>query len=372
LSLRCDRGFARGSVGYVGRSDGWQDFYQHGEMTWTYDRAENGNVALIGELAEPEGVLALGFSATPEGTETLSRASLAEGFQCIRDRVEDAWNTWGKQLKCPKRAKRNVRPLMYRSAMVLKVCEDRHYPGAVVASLSIPWGFSRNDLGGYHLVWPRDAVQTGFAMLAARHYEEARRMAAYLIATQHADGRWSQNYYPDGRPYWTNIQLDEIGFPILLLAKLKESGHLGELLCVEEMVRKAAGFLVRTGPVSPQDRWEENSGLSPFTVAVEIAALVAAAPFLPNRHERKYALSYADYLNRRIEDWMYVAGTALAAKHGVDGHYVRLATPEIFHGRHGEIRIANRQGWHKPVEEVVSLDYLYLSRLGLRRPDSEW
>ena len=38
------------SVGFVGQSDGWQDLTQHGSLTWHYQRAENGNVALIGEI----------------------------------------------------------------------------------------------------------------------------------------------------------------------------------------------------------------------------------------------------------------------------------------------------------------------------------
>ena len=43
------------------------------------------------------------------------------------------------------------------------------------------------------------------------------------------------------------------------------------------MVRRAAAFLARNGPVSPQDRWEEEPGYSPFTIATEIAALLVAA-----------------------------------------------------------------------------------------------
>ena len=43
------------------------------------------------------------------------------------------------------------------------------------------------------------------------------------------------------------------------------------------MVRRAAGFIACNGPVTLQDRWEEDSGYSPFTLAVEIAGLLAAA-----------------------------------------------------------------------------------------------
>lgn len=370
LCLSADRGFSRGSAGYVGRSDGWQDFSRNGAMMWTYSRAEDGNVALMGELAANEGVLAMALAPTPSGAETLARSSLAEGFDCIRKRVMDGWQQWGNKLTCPPGADPALRDLFLKSAMVLKVCDDRHYPGAVVASLSIPWGNSRDDLGGYHLVWARDCVEAGLGLLAAKHEEEARRMAAYLIATQQVDGHWTQNFYPDGLPYWTGIQLDEVAFPVLLFAKLQEEGCLDGMHGVTETVRRAVGFLARSGPVSPQDRWEENQGINPFTLAVEIAALVAAAEFLPDDAEQQYALSLADYLNRRIEDWLYVKDSPLAAKYGVAGYYLRIASTEIFRGDPGQVIIANRGGLTLPAESVVSLDYLYLSRLGIRRADS--
>ncbi|QDU87901.1 Glucoamylase precursor [Pirellulimonas nuda] len=369
LCLQDTAGFARGSAGYVGRSDGWQDFRKNGRMDWTYPRAEQGNVALMGELDAQEGVLAIGFSGTVVGAHTLVGSSLAEGFGAIRDRALESWTEWGESLRCPGDAASPYRSLTLRSATVLKVCEDRHFPGAVVASLSIPWGNSHDDLGGYHLVWARDSVEAGFGMIAAQHYDEARSMASYLIATQQEDGHWSQNFYPDGTPYWKGVQLDEAAFPILLVAKLYELGQGDGLTGAEAMVRRAAGFLIRSGPISPQDRWEENAGISPFTLAVTIAALVAAAELLSDSAERDECLAYADFLNRRVEDWLYVRDTELCKKYGVDGYYLRMAVRDIFAGRHGPLPIANRGGLTLPAEEVVSLDYLYLARLGLRPAD---
>src|SRR6202035_3943580 len=147
------------------------------------------------------------------------------------------------------------------SAAVLKTHEDRTYPGAIVASLSIPWGNSHNDLGGYHLVWARDTVETGLALAALSELEGATRMLSYLTATQSPDGHWAQNFFPDGRPYWTGIQLDEVGFPIVFACKLRELG-VPEPMSVAPMVRRAAAYLARYGPLSPQDRWEENAGAS--------------------------------------------------------------------------------------------------------------
>src|SRR5690606_12683211 len=97
-----------------------------------------------------------------------------------------------------------------------------------------------------------------------------RRMLAYLAATQQRGGNWPQNFYPEGTPFWKGIQVDEAGFPLLLAGKLSELGEMNGLVGIKEMVSRAVGFLVRQGPVTPQDRWEENPGLSPFTLAVQI------------------------------------------------------------------------------------------------------
>ena len=67
--------FTRASAGYVGYSDGWQDFTRHGRMTYTFPREEDGNVALVGEIAAAEGVLALAFTDTSEGARTLAADS---------------------------------------------------------------------------------------------------------------------------------------------------------------------------------------------------------------------------------------------------------------------------------------------------------
>ena len=42
------------------------------------------------------------------------------------------------------------------------------------------------------------------------------------------------------------------------------------------MIAKATRFLLLQGPVTGQERWEEQSGYSPSTLAVVIAALVCA------------------------------------------------------------------------------------------------
>src|SRR5262249_52449358 len=164
---------------------------------------------------------------------------------------------------------------------VLASPRARSFPGAVIATLSIPWGFTRGDedLGGYHLVWPRDLVETAGAFLAAGAGEDALQILAYLRTIQEADGYWPQNAWLDGTAYWEGIQMDECAFPILLCEGLHRAGHLPLplLQTYMPMIDRAATFLVNNGPVTGEDRWEEDSGYSPFTLAVEIAALLAAA-----------------------------------------------------------------------------------------------
>ncbi|HEX7324113.1 MAG TPA: glycoside hydrolase family 15 protein [Rhodanobacteraceae bacterium] len=369
LALLADCGWSGGSAGFVGVSDGWQDFHRHGAMTWHYAHAGAGNVALTGELAATDGTIALGFAETSEGAQTLARSSLASGYKVARARFVDGWRRWAEALDTPAPS-RALAQAARRSAMVLKVHTDRTYPGAVVASLSTPWGASRDDAGGYHLVWPRDAVEAGFAFLACGQHHEARAMLGYLIATQQPDGHWLQNNFGDGRSFWTGIQLDESALPVLLAAKLDELGQLGEMHAPAlRMARAALRFVATTGPFSPQDRWEENAGASPFTLAIVVAALVAGSVhrFL-DEAESAYALSIADDWNARIESWVYASSTDLDRENGTHGHYVRL-TPPCETAERGRVFLKNRAGESLRTRDLLGMEFLGLVRFGLRAAD---
>ena len=372
LSLVADPGFARASAGYVGVSDGWQDFNRNGQMTWTYERAGPGNVALMGELLASEGVIAVGFAESPQDAETAARQSLAAGFARARTSVVQGWEAWTQRLTLPP-----VKPddppelpsAMRRSAAVIRSHQDATYPGAFVASLSIPWGNVRNDLGGYHLVWPRDAVEAGLGLLALGQADDATRLLGYLIERQAPDGHWPQNFYPDGTPFWTGVQLDETALPVILAAKLDDLGH-GLPPRAPEMIAAAAGYLVRNGPLTAQDRWEENPGGSPFTLGVIVAAMVAAAKFLDGA-PRRYLVGLADSWNERIEEWTYASGDPFGLRVPVSGHYVRIGPPVSQGGLRGFVDIKNRDDVVLKAEAVVGLEFMYLARLGLRSVDDE-
>jgi glucoamylase len=270
------------------------------------------------------------------------------------------------------------KPDFYRvSTAVLKTHQSKQFVGGMIASLSIPWGFSKgdNDLGGYHLVWPRDLVESAGALLASGDSDGALDALRFLLSTQDRDGHWPQNMWLDGRPYWNGIQLDEAAFPILLGDALKRAKALHGIE-VWPSIRRAAAYIARNGPVTLQDRWEEDGGYSPFTLAVVIAALLAAADFANEANEptvAEYLRETADLWNSLIERWTYVTGTPLAKKIGIDGYYIRIAPPQIADAGspgQGFVPIKNRPPGDNdlPMCQVISPDALALVRFGLRSP----
>jgi glucoamylase len=366
--------FGRASAGYVGTSDGWQDFAKHGAMTWQYRAAGPGNVALTGELPR-RAVLALGFGSSAEAAATLAISSLIQPFGNILQQQIADWEVW--QARCAERSPTMldlpdaIREQAVVSSIVLRAHLDKTYPGAMVASLSVPWGYAGNQRGGYHLVWPRDLVQCAGALLAFGAEQEARDTLRYLIATQTEDGHWNQNQWLGGTPYWQGIQLDETGMPVLLAQELEERDALGGIV-VEDMVRRALGYIARTGPSTAQDRWEENEGINAFTLGTTIAALVAGAALLPSP-EADWALALADFWNANIEAWLTVSGTELARQYDVPGYYVRVAPPSVLAdagASHAIVPIRNRRDSTGLLgDEQIGTEFLQLVRIGLRRPD---
>ena len=382
LALGCSVAWSKRSVGYVGSSDGWQDLKAHRQMTLEYRRAENGNVALTGgiDLGKSQGdfVLALGFGKDPEAAARNVIASIRDGFDKAKHDYIDGWQQWSKTHFPLKKSRGRRSDLSRISLAVLRTHESKTAPGGIIASLSIPWGFSKgdNDLGGYHLVWARDMVETAGGMLAVGAHEDASRVLSYLQATQQLDGHWSQNMWLDGSPYWNGIQMDETALPILLvdLARREKALTEGESARFWPMVRQAAGYLVRNGPVSPQDRWEEDPGYSPFTVAAQIAALLAAADLADANHEgpvASYLRETADVWNSSVERWMYVRATDWCKRFDIEGYYIRIAPVQIEAREPGPQtsvhvkNVAAAEGTRLAIH-LISPDALALVRFGIR------
>jgi glucoamylase len=372
------------SVGFVGVSDGWQDVVQHKQMAWEFARAENGNVALIGEidLVSSGGLftLSVGFGSDSSDAARQAIGGLVTDYDSALAKYAAGWQDWQKELLPLAAGPADTLDLYHCSTSIIRTSESKSSPGGIIASLSIPWGFSRgdDDLGGYHLVWPRDLVETAGALIAAGARVDALRVLKYLESTQLSDGHWPQNMWLDGSPYWNGIQMDETGFPILLV----DLAFREKALTPEDerrywpMVRDAAGYLLANGPVTQQDRWEEDPGYSPFTLAVEVAALLAAADCAERNSEAGLGAFFretADTWNAQIERWTYSTGGDLAARIGVEGYYVRIAPPEVSDGPSpaaGFVPIKNRPPGEslEPATHIVSPDALALVRFGLRSP----
>ncbi|MCU1304418.1 MAG: glucan 1,4-alpha-glucosidase [Candidatus Sulfotelmatobacter sp.] len=385
LALASSAPWKKMSVGFVGTSDGWQDLSQHFQMEWEYQRAENGNIACTGEIdlnaCNGEFVIALGFGAIWTEAGQQVRSTLFEEYSELHKHYVMHWQHWQQTLlKIDEPEREND---LYRASMaVLRTHESKDFLGGIIASLSIPWGFNKGDedLGGYHLVWPRDLVETAGALVAAGATSDAVRVLRYLEATQEAAGNWAQNLWLDGRPYWSGVQMDETAFPILLLDLLRRESApgLGKLERWWPMVRGAASFILRNGPVTQQDRWEEDGGYSPFTLAAEISALLAAADIAQLTGHSDVCSTLrdaADAWNDNIERWVYATGGDLAQQIGVEGYYVRIAPPDTDDAAasptQGFVPIKNKppgQNMERAFQ-IVSPDSLALVRFGLRAPD---
>ena len=384
LALGSSTPWLKLSVGFVGTSDGWQDLSEHFQMTREYDRAENGNIALTGEIdlaaCNGEFLLALGFGGiwAEAGQQVIS--SLLASYEKTRADYVFHWRHWQKGLK-----KLDAQPRekdLYRvSTAVLRTHESKDFLGGIIASLSIPWGFNKGDedLGGYHLIWPRDLVENAGGLLAAGAHEDALRVLHYLEATQEADGHWAQNMWLDGRPYWNGLQMDETAFPILLVDLMRREAPrcFGDAQRWWPMVRRAASFIAANGPVTQQDRWEEDGGYSPFTMAAEISALLIAADLaqeLGQSEGAEFLRAMADTWNFNMERRTYAVDTDLARQIGVEGYYVRITPPPSADSAasplQGFVPIKNRAMLADVAAvEIVSPDALALVRFGLRSPD---
>ncbi len=384
LAVASSLGWRQASVGYVGTSDGWTLLKETGALT-AYQRAEHGNVALTGEIGfdtdHPTAIVVLGFGATKSEAAAVAQASLNEHFNFLHEDYAQQWRSWQKQLlPLDKRSSEKIN--YYRTSTAVLASHRATSPrGGVVASLSIPWGASKgdNDIGGYHLVWPRDLVEIAGGFLAAGDAGEARAILDFLCDLQAPSGRWAQNFWLDGTAYWPGLQMDECAFPILLVDLLVRHGKLGpkQQAGYLQMVQRAAGFILMNGPVTGEDRWEEDAGYSTFTLAVEIAALLAAAALLDTAGDAASALHLretADCWNEQIENWTLATNDVFTASTGARQYYVRMsgvAATDMASAMKGTIKILNREEDFAAPDSssVVSPDALALVRFGLRAAD---
>src|SRR3954470_10913954 len=359
--------FTKTTSGYLGTSEGFLDLKKSFALKNTYPRAQDGNVVQLGELPasatrDVNFTIALAFGPEGEVAIETARKSLQKGYEHAYTEYAKGWRDWINTL-------RQVDP-KYRdqyeiAAMVMKAHEDKTYRGAGAASLTIPWGEETDadqpSVGGYHLVWARDLYEVATAFYAMGDKEAADRALSYLFNIQQKpDESFPQNSWLDGRPFWGSLQMDEVSYPLILAWQLGRS----DSQTYEKHVKPAANFIVKNGPASPQERWEEQSGYSPSTIAAEIAGLICAARVAQlNQDEdsEKKWINVADEWASKLESWTVTQN----GKYG-DRYFLRLSQ----HGQpnSGEpINIANKGGtWDE--REIVDAGFLELVRLGIRPP----
>jgi glucoamylase len=383
-ALVASTGFTAHSTGYSGTaSDGYQDIAAHHALANPYDTASSGgNIVQTAQVpvgTDTTFTLALGFAASRSEAAATAGASLSAGFPTAESAYRSGWHGYLAGITVPASVWGDaLRRRTYQvGVMALHAGEDKTYPGANVASLATPWGdavdgAALND--GYHRVWARDLYQQATALLAAGDRAQATRMARWLwdrqqiTAWTQGDGVW---YGPGSFPRYSPVsglagatprqlgcceQLDQDAFPIVLADQLglTDTAMWGK-------VKLTADHLVSFGPDTPSERWEEQPGKAPSTIAAEIAGLVCAADIARRNGDPASAGRYestADSWRAQLDGWTFTT----TGYFGDHRYYERIehdTDPNDTYARGFE----DGTWWER---DIVDGGFLDLVRLGVR------
>jgi len=381
-ALRADRPFTAVGVGFAGAaSDGLSQLDAAHTLSTPYDSAVGGNVTTTVGLDLGTGLsaqLALGFASSQAQAVQTATASVGQRFDKVLTSFENGWKDYDKGLKKPAKSypglsspnAARVQRVYYTSANVLKASEDKTFPGAIVASLASPWGqaVSAGDpantfFGSYREVFARDLYETFTGLLSAGDLATARDTVRFLFdRQQQEDGSMPRNSLLNGKtaPDSFGTQLDETAYPILMAW---QAGLTGADMW--SRVRAAADFVVSRGPSFGVERWEEQSGYSPSTIAAEIAGLLAGATIADANGAPASARVYratADDMQRRIKDWTVTTNGPLASH----PYFIRLS-------KNGDPNAAifynlGNGGPTLDQRAVIDAGFLELTRLGVLPP----
>ena len=342
LALTADRPFDAISSGFVGTaSDGLSQLDSAHALTETGTIATDGNVEQTVGLqrdAADHATLALGFGTTQASAVTTAQATVGAPLARMQAAYVAGWTSYDRSLNAPALSATGLTSAQqsaasrsyYRAANVVKASEDKTYPGAIVAGLNAPWGQSivANDpnnlfVGGYKEVFARDLYEAWTALYTAGDMATARDTVRYLLlSSQQANGSQPRNSLLDGTKAADafNDQLDETAYPLLMTL---QSG-LAFDNALWPHVRLAADFLISHGPSFGVERWEEQPGYSPSTIAAEIAGLVAAAAIADQHNDPASAAVWratADQYQRSITAWGVTTTGPLSAS----PYFIRLS-----------------------------------------------
>jgi glucoamylase len=363
--------FSEMTSGFLGTSDGFEQLKKTGKIGNPYARAENGNVVQVAKVMPvftgfPKSrdfhfEISLGFGKNADEALQAAQNSLFKGFPKTSQEYQESWIDYLKTLR---KVDAKYQAQFNMAAMILKAHEDKANRGANIASLTVPWGggenANENNVGGYHLVWSRDLYQVATAFMALGDRPAAERALDFLFKVQQKpDGSFPQNSWLDGKPFWGSLQLDEVAFPLILAYQL---GRFDKATYTNH-IKKSADFLVKTGPRTPQERWEEEAGFSPSTIAAEIAGLVCAAEIARRNGDEASATVYlatADDWARNVERW-----TATTTGLYGDGIYYLRITQNGAPNKGEKIELNNGAGFFDE-RAIVDAGFLELVRLGIK------
>ena len=335
--------FAQVSNGFAGAaSDGLTQLAASHALTALYGSAVNGNVTQTTQLSLPNDgtvTLALGFGAKQADAVAAATASLRADFDLLRVRYAAGWLAYDSQLtpplpgvQTPTAGQSLLKSVgqYYLSANVLKASEDKTFPGAIVAGLAKPWGqaVSAGDpnntyFGSYNEVFARDLYEAWTGLYTDGDVQTARDTVNFLFLHQQlADGSLPRNSLLNGKlaPDSNGIQLDEASYPIIMAYQM----HMTDATLYQQHIRSAANFIISHGPSFGVERWEEQTGYSPSTIAAEIAGLIAAADIADVNHDAASAAVWratADQWQRSLEKWLVTTNGPLSAQ----PYYIRLS-----------------------------------------------
>lgn len=352
--------------GFYGLSDGLDQLKKFGKIQ-THFYASKGNAVQMAKIDKPDSfTMTIGFANDDYNLVTAlgnAEDSLNKGFAKAQAEYDKEWSDYIKTLR---KVDPQYQVQFNMAAMILKAFEDKTNRGANIASLSIPWGgaANANEVGssGYHAVWSRDLYQVVTAFMALGDIEAANRALDFLFKIQQKpDGSFPQNSWIDGKPIGGSLQMDQVGFPLILAHELGRFDRE----TFQKHIKPAADFIVKNGPTTPQERWEEKGGYSPSTIAAEIAGLVCAAEIAKKNNDLESAnrwLKTADEWAANVEKWTVTT----TGKHSKEPYYVRLTQngkPDA--GEKYEIN-----GVYGMVDErdIVDAGFLELVRLGIKSP----
>ncbi|MBR7829645.1 glucan 1,4-alpha-glucosidase [Actinospica sp. MGRD01-02] len=303
-----------GSVGYAGTSSDGLNQLDSSHALTQYSEADDGHIVATEAVTHgTDFTLALGFGRTQSQAVDTAQTSLRIPFVATQGMYAATWHVYDGKLKPPPAQYART---YYLDANVLKASEDKTYSGAIVASLASPWGQSVNAgayvggkavyFGSYREVFARDLYEAFTGLMADGDVTTARDAARFLLEKQQlSTGEIPRNSLVNGKsaPDTGGDQLDETAYPILMAY---ETGLGSDSTLWTDHIKPAADWLVSHGPSFGVERWEEQSGYSPSTIAAEIAGLTAASAIARAHGEGADAALYqatADDFQRNIKKW---------------------------------------------------------------------